>query len=121
MLTNDIYNKSSKLNQINSDLLSNLISIKDKREKLKEELDQESQQKNFIYDQYEKIKEELMKVNKKLENDYKNRAEIESIIKNTQIAYEKILENTKTLHSIIKKDESILISKRNRIEKMSSS
>lgn len=93
-------------------------NIKSKKEQIIIEIDEESKERSILISSYEKIKQEISKVDRKLEDYYRNKQELERIISNTQNAFDKILDNTKTLHSLIKKDEKVLLTKKDNSEKL---
>lgn len=67
-----------------------LNEVTHKREKVEEEINEDSASREELIKTHEKIKQELEKVNRKLDEDYKNLTELDRIINNTESAYNKV-------------------------------
>ena len=89
-----------------------LESIKESREEVQGEIEQEEAEKRQIEDQMRQMSIRLQEINDSLNKKYNTRTEFDKTIGETENAFMKILESSQTLLHVLKKEGQSLSKKK---------
>ena len=89
--------QGAALQSFNNELVKCVEDLRQKREDLSKQIDQETRDKEAIEEEVRNLTDKLAKVNENLAKKMRVRGELDEAIAETEQAYRKILETSQTL------------------------
>lgn len=100
------------LQNYNSELMTCIEDLREKREELNRAILREEEEKAKIQKDLSMLTDRLSKINENLAKRMQARTEYDRTIEETEQAYMKILESSQTLLSVLKRESATLSKKR---------
>jgi chromosome segregation ATPase len=105
MTQENTHRQQESLNRFNSEFISNLNSLKDKKRKISIKISKEKKKLASLHEGISKLEKEKNTLVNSVNKKQKNLEMINNTIDSTQSAYEKIIEISHVLLTVIKKDK----------------
>ena len=105
MSQENTHRQQESLNRFNSEFVSNLNSLKDKKRKISIKISKEKKKLASLQERLKQLEKEKNTLVNSVTKKQKNLEMINNTIDSTQSAYEKIIEISHVLLTVIKKDK----------------
>ncbi|KAG9397136.1 hypothetical protein J8273_1045 [Carpediemonas membranifera] len=100
--------RGATLQSYNNDLIKSMDEMNAKREDLKQEIAEATEEKAKLENDMKVIREKLTRVEESLNKKIASKAEYDRTIKEVESAYMRILESSQALLSVVRRDAGIL-------------